>query len=617
MKMIKKWIKIEWIGLLLLVVTTVFVILTGYQIRKEVLASSKNVINRAIGSDVYTYGKYAKQFFTNRMNEMENLAVYAGQVRLSDPEQMDLILKGHSDQFEDLGIIDSVGNTVAGSYFDLPEYFQSQYFDQMADGQSMVAPNIYQNDRGDSIFYFFTAEGQSHQKIILIGSVLTENLTNSLDTVDFVGKGCLCIINKDGDYLVGDSTFPEMLGEKESNHFSHIGGKVARELEETLEQSERGEYYYSYAGTYYDAFYAPIGIQDWYLVATIPEGQDGIRQSVFSTNSRVLCLIAIMLLLAVIVYFIRMGFAIRWLRRERNRYRMLQQCDCAVSFELNFKTHALKFHGDVKSIIGTDQGTLRGEAVYDVYDWIHEDDGSLRGRLHDFFDSDKDTFSTEVRIRNIKGSYGWFRIVGIMQKDSLTGKNKWFVGKIMNVNEQVEEEKDLMKRAENDLLTGVLNKKTMEKRISLMLKQRGNCYVIFYMVDLDNFKNVNDKLGHIYGDQAIVETAQALNKVFSDQDCIGRLGGDEFAVCVKYQAFDEQTLWNFIAKKAEKICQANRRTYTDGASEVSITSSVGISYAPDMGEDFEELYTKADAALYYSKEHGKNQFHIYTKEDER
>lgn len=617
MKAIKKWITIERIGLLLLVVTTVSVIFAGYQIRKDVLESSNNLINRAIDSNVYTYGKQVKQFFVNRMNEMENLAVYVGQVRLSDPGQMDLILKGHSDQFEDLAIIDSGGNTVAGSYFDLPEYFGSKYFDELADGQSMVAPNLYQNNRGDYVFYFFTAVGQSHQKIVLIGSVPIEDLTNSFDTVDFVGKGCLCIVNQDGDYLVGDSAFPEMLGDKESNHFSHIGGKVARELEQTLEQSERGLYYYSYAGIYYNAFYVPIGIQDWYLAATIPEGQDGIRQQIFSSKSRIMYVIAVVLLLAVIIYFIRMGFAIRWLRRERNRYRMLQQCDCAVSFELSFKPYALKFHGDVKSIIGTDQGTLRGEAVFDVYDWIHEDDAFLRGQLHDFFDSDQENFSTEVRIRNIKGSYGWFRIVGIMKKDGITGKNKWFVGKIMNVDEQVQEEKDLMKRAENDLLTGVLNKKTMEKRISLMLKQRGNCYVIFYMVDLDNFKNVNDKLGHIYGDQAIVETAQALNKVFSDQDCIGRLGGDEFAVCVRYQAFDEQTLRNFITKKAEKICQANRRTYTDGASEVSISSSVGISYAPDMGEDFEELYTRADAALYYSKEHGKNQFHIYTKEDAR
>lgn len=617
MKAIKKWITIEWIGLLLLVITTVSVIYAGYWIRHDVLEASGNVINRAIDSNVYTYGKQTKQFFVSRMSEMENLATYAGRFQLTDPGQMDQILSGHSDQFENLSIIDSAGNTIAGSQLDIPDYFRSEYFDKLADGQSMVAPNTYQNNRGDSVFYFFTAVEQSHQKIILVGSVPTEKMINSFDTVDFVGDGCLCIINQAGDYLVGDSAFPELLGNKESNHFSHIGRNATEELEQTLKKSERKMFRYSYTGTYYDAFYVPIGIQDWYLVATIPDQQGGVRQQIFSPKSRRLFVVAIILLLAVIAYFIRMGLKIRWLRKERNRYRMLQQCDCAVSFELSFKPHVLKFHGDIKSIIGTDQGTLRGEAVYDVYDWIHEDDISLRGRLRQFFDSEKDSFSTELRIRNIKGSYGWFRVVGIMQKDSITGKNKWFVGKIMNVDEQMQEEKDLMKRAENDLLTGVLNKKTMEKRISLMLKQRGNCYVIFYMVDLDNFKNVNDTLGHIYGDQAIVETAQALNKVFSDQDCIGRLGGDEFAVCVTYQAFDEQTLRDFIAKKAEKICQANRRTYTDGASEVSITSSVGISYAPDMGEGFEELYTKADAALYYSKEHGKNQFHIYTKEDAR
>lgn len=166
------------------------------------------------------------------------------------------------------------------------------------------------------------------------------------------------------------------------------------------------------------------------------------------------------------------------------------------------------------------------------------------------------------------------------------------------------------------MLTGVLNKKTMEKRVSLMLKNRGDKYVIFYMVDLDNFKNVNDTLGHIYGDQAIVETAQCLNKVFANQDCIGRLGGDEFAVCVSYQAFDEQGLLEFIGKKAQEICAGNRRTYTDNASSVSITSSIGVAYAPDMGDSFTELYTQADCALYYSKANGKDQYHIYSPKDD-
>lgn len=617
MKAIKKWITVELLGLLLLVVTMASVIYAGYRIQKDVLDNSGDVINRAINSNVYIYGKQTKQFFASCMGEMENLATYVSQCQTEDPGQLNRLLMGHNDQFENLGAMDSSGNSIGGNHFDIPDYFYDSYFEDLTDGKAMVAPNIYQNEVGENIFYFFSAAEQSGQKIILIGSVLEDKLINNFDSVDFTGNGCLCIIDQNGEYLVGDSAFPELLGNKESNHFSHIGRDVAEQLEQSIEKSEKRFFRYAYAGIYYDAFYVPLGIQDWYLVATIPDRQDGVRNQVISRTSKITLGIAIAFLLALVAYFIKMSMTIRWYRRERNRYRMLQQCDCAVSFELSFKPHVLRFHGDIKSIIGTDQGSLYGEAVYDIYDWIHEDDASLRGRLHQFFDSDKDTFSTELRIRNIKGSYGWFRVIGIMQKDSVTGKNKWFVGKIVNVDEQMQEEKDLMQRAENDLLTGVLNKKTMEKRISLMLKQRGNCYVIFYMVDLDNFKNVNDTLGHIYGDQAIVETAQALNKVFSDQDCIGRLGGDEFAVCVMYQAFDEQTLRDFIAKKADKICQANRRTYTDGASEVSITSSVGISYAPDMGGSFEELYTRADAALYYSKEHGKNQYHIYTDEDAR
>lgn len=617
MKVLKKWITVEIIGFILIVLTAATVFSACYRVRLDVLKMSGDVINRAIDSNVYTYGKLTRQFFSSRIDEMENLASYISHCQPDDSSQISRILMGHNDQFENIGVVDLSGKPVAGNRFELSDYLYKDYFEDLTDGKAMVAPNIFQDGVGENIFYFFAAAEQNDQKLILVASVFTEKLKNNFDSVDFIGDGCLCIINQRGDYLVGDSSFPELLGNKESNHFSHIDGTVADQLEQTLKKSEKKRLNYAYAGVRYDAYYTPLKIRDWYLVATIPERQDGVRNKILSVPSRIGLYASGVMLLVFLLYFIRMGLVIRKSRRENTRNNLLQQCDRAVSFELSFKPHVLQFYGDVKGMIGTDPGALYGEAVYDIYDWIHEDDASFRGRLHQFFDSEKDSFSTELRIRNIKGSYGWYRIVGIMQKDSFSGKNLWFVGKVINVDEQMQEEKDLMQRAENDLLTGVLNKKTMEKRIALMLHKRENNYVIFYMVDLDNFKNVNDTLGHIYGDQAIVETAQALNKVFADQDCIGRLGGDEFAVCVMYQAFDEQSLRDFIRKKAEKICHVNRRTYSDGASDVSISSSVGISYAPDMGTSFEELYTKADAALYYSKEHGKNQFHIYTDADAR
>ena len=136
-------------------------------------------------------------------------------------------------------------------------------------------------------------------------------------------------------------------------------------------------------------------------------------------------------------------------------------------------------------------------------------------------------------------------------------------------------------------------------------------YRIFFMVDLDNFKNVNDKLGHIMGDKAITDTADKLTEIFHHNAYIGRLGGDEFAVCVKYIAFDKESLYEYIYKKAEKVCEANRRVYSNGTEKVAISSSVGIALAPDMAEDFETLYKKADSALYRSKNGGKNCYHIF------
>ena len=134
------------------------------------------------------------------------------------------------------------------------------------------------------------------------------------------------------------------------------------------------------------------------------------------------------------------------------------------------------------------------------------------------------------------------------------------------------------------------------------------------MVDLDNFKNVNDTLGHKYGDKAIADTGAELTKVFKNQALIGRLGGDEFAVCSSYDAFDEESLKKYIIKKAEQIKEANRRSYTDGANVVNITSSIVISVAPVDGTDFETVYKKADSALYQSKKTGKDRYTLFNGE---
>lgn len=612
----KKMITYEGICILVIVAAFVLTLFAGGCVRQDIFQVRGTLTTRAINSNTTMYGKQVNQFFNSHIQEAASLASCVALFNRGDNAQLNQLLRNHNNEFDRVGIIDIRGNYICGDQLSFPDIANENYYESLNHGMSLVAPGIFQDISGENVFYFFApvVQGSSVQMIV-VGVVETANLVHSFDTTEFIGSGCVCLMDQDGEYLLGDSSFEEMLGSKESNHFSHIGGAASGALEKSFKKGEKKSISYSYASVKYNAVYVPLVIQNWYLAVTIPENEDAIQGNVLSGKTKILLWLSLLLLLTAVFSFVSLVWQMWKLKRENGRYELLQRCDGAVSFELSFKPHVLKFYGDLRRMVGTDPGDLYGEEVYDIYDWIHEDDSSLRGSLHQFFDSDQNMFSTEIRIRHIKGNYSWYRIVGIMQRDILHKKKSYFVGKIMNVDEEIAAEKDLVQRAENDLLTGVLNKTTMEKMVSLKLKNCGNQYVIFYMVDLDNFKNVNDTLGHIYGDQAIVETAQALNKVFADQDCIGRLGGDEFAVCVTYQAFDEQNLRDFIEKKADKICQVNRRTYTDGASEVSITSSVGIAYAPDMGRSFEELYTKADRALYYSKENGKNRYHIYSEGD--
>lgn len=295
-------------------------------------------------------------------------------------------------------------------------------------------------------------------------------------------------------------------------------------------------------------------------------------------------------------------------------FALVNKCEKALLFDFQQAPKRLRFIGDSMAMFGMELKPFYGEAVYDIYNYVHKDDKSIRGRLHRFIDGTENDFNAEIRIRDVNDQYAWYRITGTLVQDNRYGLNQRFVGKIECADQQITEERNLMQRAENDLLTGVLNKKTMEEKVTECLKDiKGGYHYIFFMVDLDNFKNVNDNLGHIAGDQAIKDTADCLVKIFPKDAFVGRLGGDEFAVCAAYDAFDKESLISFIEKKANKICEANRRVYQNNDKEVHISSSVGIAVAPDFTDNFEMLYGMADRALYCSKNGGKNRYTIYRK----
>lgn len=169
-------------------------------------------------------------------------------------------------------------------------------------------------------------------------------------------------------------------------------------------------------------------------------------------------------------------------------------------------------------------------------------------------------------------------------------------------------EKLLTHQAETDPLTGLANRASAENMIRRVLLDRSSHdrHALF-IIDIDNFKGVNDVYGHQKGDQVLQSIAEVLQKSFRETDVIGRLGGDEFFVFV--ENVQDNTA---IEYKAGELCSEIAENFgKDLGCDTSI--SIGIAFYPDDGSDFAELYSCADAALYQTKNHGKNGYVVYNE----
>ncbi len=166
-------------------------------------------------------------------------------------------------------------------------------------------------------------------------------------------------------------------------------------------------------------------------------------------------------------------------------------------------------------------------------------------------------------------------------------------------------EMKLLEKSQTDSLVGAYNKKTTEILIADYLSESRTGALL--MIDLDNFKSINDTFGHAYGDEVLIEVHEKLTTHFRTDDIIGRVGGDEFIAFYKNNSTADT-----IAKKAAKICSHIQKVYHYNGESVEISCSIGVSLAPQHGHTFETLYHKADLAMYKCKKEAKNGYSIYS-----
>lgn len=157
------------------------------------------------------------------------------------------------------------------------------------------------------------------------------------------------------------------------------------------------------------------------------------------------------------------------------------------------------------------------------------------------------------------------------------------------------------KLATIDRLTGVKNKETARQEVNRAIKN--SKYGVFFMIDLDNFKSINDNFGHAYGDKVLVEVADKINLMFRSDDVVGRIGGDEFIVFVKNYGGN-----GWLEGKASQLIRKIRKDYEKNGMVIQVSSSVGLALYPENGSDYDSLYKTADKAMYKVKKNTKNGF---------
>lgn len=171
-----------------------------------------------------------------------------------------------------------------------------------------------------------------------------------------------------------------------------------------------------------------------------------------------------------------------------------------------------------------------------------------------------------------------------------------------DIHAEKQEEQNLYTAAKLDRMTMLLNRQTTMESIQSILEREHDKTHVLYMIDIDNFKILNDTLGHQAGDEFLISLSGELKKVFRESDVVGRIGGDEFFALMR-----SVNGMHKMVEKAKELLSTIQEVCTNYPS-IPLSGSIGISIYPENGKTLDELYGQADGALYQAKRKGKNQF---------
>lgn len=546
----------------------------------------------------------------------------------SDSEQVvrQMTLLAKAGYFNYVGVSDRLGNAMDSDQHKI-NIQEREYFQEAISGKISISDVIAsQVNEGEEVQVLAVPVWRDSLPqgivfgIVNVGTMdkLMENETGSdiyTQIVDSKGNYVTRFQNK--DTLVGNKNVWDDFAEYEilEGSLEKIKSDVSNQKSDSFRFRKGEEERIS--------FYTPLGLKEYYVFSTI--NSKYIKTWARKINEEVGFMI------------LEMGFAfllllagLYWFSKQVQEELQTSHTEAVSSEEIMRiairQSRQIVFEYDIKTKrlwkkAGIENCLFSKSVMNRVPESVLEKNLIMDASINDFREiferiSEEDVLEKEIKVK-AENKIQWFKIV---IKNIYDQKHRILntVGIVEDVTEKKVQEElleegqkekmDLQERAEKDGLTGLYNSATVKMKIQEFLasSRMKDGIHLFVLMDLDNFKQINDTFGHQYGDQVLKEVADVLRKRFRRDDILGRLGGDEFTALLL-----NATSFEVMEPVFRELCNELKKTYTKDGKSVTISASFGIAEAPKYGTAFGELYEKSDLMLYKVKESTKNGYQAY------
>ncbi|MBQ3140777.1 MAG: diguanylate cyclase, partial [Clostridia bacterium] len=289
--------------------------------------------------------------------------------------------------------------------------------------------------------------------------------------------------------------------------------------------------------------------------------------------------------------------------------RQVLELSGSITFDWDFIADRIACSPMWEERIGSPAVTEQFTKQMDVASHFHPDDLPFLKEQVLSMQNGARNASMEARIADRNGEYIWYRVRAKSVFDE-NGRLMRIIGYLSDIDSLKSKAISMQYLAESDALTGVRNKHFAQRAVEDYLKKREpDSLAALLVMDLDNFKQVNDTYGHLHGDNLLMQVGAALRKLFRADDVIGRIGGDEFIVLLKDIPNREM-----VTARCRLLLDTFELLFKKNVGNLPVSFSIGGVLVPDHGDSYDELFRRADFALYRAKDQGKNCYLLYGPE---